>query len=205
MWRLARKRIALALAVPALFLLSPGTANADLISFDFTGELTGEKFWGLSLTFDPAQMLAQQDAGNESITYTNVILNFDGQEFASVEQGLILQRDRMNTEFFRDFWGFTSVVTEIGGIVTYTVTTQILDPSRSLIQSGIVFTNAALFLELKLDLTSALLLQGDSFSSTGSIITAVTRTATAIVEPATLFLFSIGLAALGLAARRRAS
>ncbi len=203
MWRLAKKRIALALAVPALFLLSPGAANADLISFDFTGELTGGEFWGLSLIFDPAQMLAQQDARTQSITYTNVILNFDDREFASVEQGLILQLNGTDPEFFQDTWGFTSVVTEIGGIVTYTVTTQILDPSLSFIQSGIVFTETAPILGL--DLTSAFLLQGDLISSTGSIFTAVTRTAIAIVEPATLFLFSIGLAALGLAARRRAS
>ena len=41
MWWLAKKRIALAFVVPAVFLLKSGIAIAEPIDFDFAGQLTG--------------------------------------------------------------------------------------------------------------------------------------------------------------------
>jgi len=200
MWRLAKKRIALALTVPALFLFNSGAANATPIAFDFSGKLTSGEILGFSVSFDPLQSMTQIDQFTQVYSSTNVILNFGDQQFASKAAATIFQRDGTDRELLPDLWGFTSVLTEIGGNQTITITTQITDPSLNLIRPGVLISNTDVFFGS--GLVSTLFLQGDNISSTGSVIAAVTRTA--VSEPSVLFLFSIGLAAIGLAARRRA-
>ena len=200
MWRLAKKRIALALTIPAIFLLSPGTANATPIAFDFTGQLTSGEILGFSLNFDALQPLVQVDEFTQVYSSTTVILNFNDLQFASTAPGTIFQHDGTDAELFPDLWGFTSVLTEIGGQATFTLTVQILDPSLSLIRPGIVISNTNVFMGSGLQ--PVFFLEGDNISSTGFITAAATRIA--VSEPMTLFLFSIGLAALGFAARRKA-
>jgi len=200
MLRFAKKRTALLLTVPAIFLLNAGVANAIPIGFDFTGKLTTGALVDFSVEFELDQAMKRVDEFTETITYTRSIATFDDRNFESIGGGQIFQRDGTDGEFFPDLWSFRSILTDIGG-ATITITTQISDSSLSLIRPGLIISNSALF--LRPGSNPRFFLEGDSFSVAGIIIAAANRVA--VSEPMTLFLFSIGLAGLGFAARRKAS